>query len=93
VINGGYEKPMEINCLKGAWNLLWKVAKKDYIQYDSKVHDSLFDYLNTNRKCRLYAGSSYDLTRILAANQDKVVASIPIEVISQKAYQQRLNKL
>lgn len=93
VINNKYEKPIEIDTVKDAWGLLLQVGEKNYVQYNPNAHDTLFDYLNTNRRCKLYAKSNYSLTRILEANGGKVVATISVEVISQKSYQQRLNKL
>lgn len=91
VINECYEKPLVVGRKQKAWDMLFRVAEGERIKY-STVKDQV-DYLTVNRRCRLYTATQYPLCKILESVGDLVKAGVNLEIISDKAYKQRVAKV
>lgn len=90
ILNENYEKVLSADRAKPSWDLIFKVASEESIRSDS--HKSSLDYLNVNPSCKLYSKTGYSVTKILKSEDGYIVSVIPITMITEKAFQQRLNK-
>ena len=90
VINDDYENPIHADKAKSSWDLLFRVAEENLTEAEG--HKSSLDYLNTNKGCRLYTKTGYQLTKILKVEDGYILSAIEIKIITEKAYQQRANK-
>jgi|GEM_PF-3258207 len=93
VINEKYKSPIEVDSVKPSWQLLLKLAKDKYIQIENDSDKSAFDYLNSNKRCRLYTKTGYSVTKILRMERGYIKAEIPIETMTDRQYRQTLNKI
>lgn len=90
ILNNDYANTLNADRAKPSWDLLFKVADGDSIR--SNQHKASLDYLNTNDSCKLYSQTGHTLTKILKSEDGYIVPAIMINVITEKAYQQRLKK-
>lgn len=90
VVNHDYENPIHADKVKPSWDLLFRVAGENLTEADG--HKSSLDYLNTNKGCRLYTKTGYQLTKILKVENGYILPAIEIKIITEKAFQQRANK-
>jgi len=90
VINEDYLNPINADMAKSSWELLFQIAEKNLTEAEG--HKSSFDYFNTNKGCRLYTKTGYQPTKILKVEGGYILPAIEVEVITEKAYQQRANK-
>lgn len=89
VINGNYQGAFE-RSLGKYWNCLLRIAEQEQFSWEGVR--ATVDYFNTNAKCPIYTRGGHQLTQILQVEEGLVVPSVPIEVITEKAYQTRVNK-
>lgn len=88
VINDIYDETLTVDRRQKAWDILFRVAEEERIEYASaKSH---VDYLTTNRQCKLYTATGYPLRKILICSGGIVKPGIPMKIISEKASKQRL---
>ena len=90
VVNEDYLNPINADMAKSSWELLFQVAEKNLTAAEG--HKSSLDYFNTNKGCRLYTKTGYQPTKILKVEGGYISPAIEVEVITEKAYQQRANK-
>lgn len=91
VINEAYDQALTVNRRHRAWNVLFRVAEEERIESSSAK--SQVDFLSTNRRCRLYTKTGYSLCKILISVGNLVKPGIPMKIIGEKAYRQRLAKM
>lgn len=89
VINGNYQGAFE-RSLGKYWSCLLRIAEQEQFSWE-RVRTTV-NYFNTNAKCPIYTRGGHRLTQILQVEEGLVVPSVPIEVITEKAYQTRVNK-
>ena len=90
VINGDYSLSLEGDCASRSWGLIFDLAERK--QMSAREYKSVIDYFNTNKRCKLYSQTGYLPTKLLNVKSGFVVPAIPIKMISEKAFQQRLNR-
>jgi hypothetical protein len=90
VINGNYTSAF-VRGLKKYWGHLVRIAEQERFSVDDIK--GAVDYFNRNSSCPLYTRSGFGLTQILQIDSGYVVPAIPIEIISEKAFRTRLNKV
>ena len=90
VVNGDYKRIFKARYRK-YWDLLVRVAEGERFRH-KEIRGAL-DYFNTNGRCPLYAQGGYELTRILGIDHDFVVFKVSVEILTQKAFQTRRNKV
>ena len=90
VVDDDYLNPIPADKTKPSWDLLFRVAEKDIVEAEG--HKSSLDYFNTNKGCRLYTKTAYQLTKILKVEGGYILSAIEIKMITEKAFQQRANK-
>jgi hypothetical protein len=90
IVNGNYESAF-LNGLGKYWGFLVRIAEQEDVVPDDMR--GFLDYFNTNDRCSLYTRSGLGLTRVLQIENGRVVPTVRMEVISEKAYQTRLNKV
>ncbi len=73
--------------------MFFKVANGERIAYQPQAHNGLLDYLNTNKKNKLYTATACKLTKVLGVESNRMIITVPFEILTKKGYQQRLNKL
>lgn len=93
IVNKDYQNPIGIDVIKDAWQMFFKVANGERIAYQPQAHNGLLDYLNTNKKNKLYTATACKLTKVLGVESDRMIITVPFEILTKKGYQQRLNKL
>lgn len=91
VINNDYAKPIQGDKAKPSWDLLFKIAEKEQVSYEG--HKQNIDYLNSNERNRIYTQTGLKKTQILKIEDGTIRANIPMEVISEKAYETRKRKM
>lgn len=96
VANDNYEQPIKVkrstaqNGQHNNWEVLYRVAKKTD-PLSERLYKHVLDYLNYNKECKLYKRSGLAVTNILKIVDGYIIAAIPMEVVSAKAYETRLN--
>lgn len=90
VINGDYLNPIYGDRAMPSWDLLFRIAEKDII--DAENHKNAIDYFNFNEKCQLYTKTGHSVTKILKVEGGYISPAIEIQIITEKAFQQRANK-
>lgn len=90
VINEDYLKPIYGDRAISSWDLLFRVAEKDLV--DAENNKNAIDYFNFNEKCQLYTKTGHAVTKILKVEGGYISPAIEIEIITEKAFQQRANK-
>jgi hypothetical protein len=88
-INGYYDNgPLDF-ARQGNWELMYKVANKEYVDYDKKGK-AFYDYFNSRKENPLYATHGFEKTTILKMEDSQVVANIVIELTTEKKVARRL---
>ena len=90
VVDDDYLNPVPADKTKPSWDLLFRVAEKDIVEAEG--HKASLDYFNSNKGCRLYTKTGYQITKILKVEGGYILPAIEIRVITEKAFQQRANK-
>lgn len=90
IVNQKFNKPIEADRATSSWKFLFDLAISKRIPY-TDTHKTNIDYFNSNKKCKLYTQTGLSITKIFQRDSRFVKALIPIEVITQKAYKQKLN--
>ena len=81
-INGKYDSdPLEF-ARKGNWQLMYKVANKDYVAYDKKSKE-FYDYFNYRKENPLYATQGFEITKILKEEDGYSVPNIEIKLTTK----------
>jgi hypothetical protein len=89
IINQKFNAPIKADRAKPSWELLFQIATEKEVAY-SDSHKTSLDFFNSNRRCKLYTQTGLSLTKILQRENRYIVPVIKIEVISEKAYKQRI---
>lgn len=89
IVNQKFNKPIKADRAKPSWELLFTIANDKEVLY-SDEHKTSLDYFNSNKRCKLYTQTGLSLTKILQRENRYIVPVIKIEVISEKAYKQRI---
>ncbi|MBI3335676.1 MAG: hypothetical protein HY001_04215 [Candidatus Portnoybacteria bacterium] len=90
VINEDYLNPIYGDRAISSWDLLFRIAEGDIVDADN--HKNAIDYFNFNEKCQLYTKTGHTVTKILKVEGGYISPAIEIEIITEKAFQQRANK-
>lgn len=81
-INGKYDSdPLDFARGKN-WQLMYKVANKEYVSYDKKGKE-FYDYFNHIKKNPLYATHGFEITKILKEEDGYIVPNIEIRIITK----------
>lgn len=91
VVNGDYGRAF-LSSLGKYWGFLVRIAEQEHFAHDEELR-GILDYFNTNARCSLYTRSGFGLTQVLHIEDGRVVPAVRMEVISEKAYRTRLNKI
>ncbi len=89
IVNQKFNKSIKADRAKPSWELLFTIANDKEVLY-SDEHKTSLDYFNSNKRCKLYTQTGLSLTKILQRENRYIVPVIKIEVISEKAYKQRI---
>ena len=92
IINNDYANTIRGDKNKPSWDLLFKIASKELVDYESYRKNSL-DYFNSNIKNRIYTQKGYEKTKILKVEGGQIVPNIKLSVISEKTFKTRVKKL
>jgi len=87
-INTNYKKSIDLS-RKKSWENLYKIATDETVFFNKKTK-RFFDYVNFNKKNRLYAREGYSPTKILKVEDSCIVANIEIKIITSKQLTQLL---
>jgi hypothetical protein len=90
VVNTDYKNAKVIQRRSNYFKLLISIIKGELVRYEKGA----FDYFNYSKRCSIYSGGKYRLTRILEIEDGnlKINAAIKTEFISVTAYNRRVNK-
>ena len=88
IFNKNYNDYLEVDKIKDAWDLLFRVAERERITINKKYKNNI-DFLNLNPKCKLYTKTGHNPTKILKVDGTIIIPNIPIDLISEQAYKLR----
>lgn len=81
-INGNYDNdPLDFARGKN-WQLMYKIANKEYIAYDNKSKE-FYDYFNHIKNNPLYKTYGFEVTQILKEEDGYIVPNIEIELTTK----------
>ena len=92
IINNDYKHSFTGDMVKPSWDILFKTAAGEQIPYDPLKNKGSLDYLRSNKRNKLYTKTTYAMTKILKIEDGFLVPNIKLDMISEKAYQTRINK-
>lgn len=82
-INGKDEnEPLDF-ARKGNWELLYKIANKEYISSDNKKNQNFCTYFNSRKENPLYATYGFKPTKILKIVESEILPNIEIKLIGK----------
>lgn len=91
VLNNDYENFIEGDKAKKCWYFLFQIAEEEFMPYQEE-YKTYIDYFNSNKKNRIYTQTEYNIAKIFEIERGTVVPNIPMNIISEKAFQTRLKK-
>ena len=82
-INGkGENEPLDF-ARKGNWELLYKIANKEYISSDTKKNQNFCTYFNSRKENPLYATHGFKPTKILKIVESEILPNIEIKLVGK----------
>jgi len=89
VINGDYKNCLEPSQGRKYWELFLQTAQN--IPLEKENYKGYFDYINSNKN-NPFIKAGYGKSKLLTVKDGYILPNVPIEIISEKAFKERMNK-
>lgn len=89
-VNGDYKNCLEPSQGRKYWELFLQTAQN--IPLEKENHKGYFDYINSNKN-NLFIKAGYGKSKLLKVNNGYILPNVPMEIIGEKAFKSRLNKM